>query len=98
LQLDLKTQRAKVNRDYREYLSKRRLSTAGGLQELLCIEWEALAMWLANIQDQRTTHRDARRRLRAFRARVMAAASAILSGQAKDVPLEGPLRRASNYG
>lgn len=32
--------------------------------------------------------------MRAFRARVMAAASAILSGQAKDVPLEGPLRRA----
>jgi hypothetical protein len=37
LQLDLKTQRTKVNRDYSEYLSKLRLSTAGGPQELMCI-------------------------------------------------------------
>jgi hypothetical protein len=34
LQLDLKTQRTKVNRDYSEYLSKLRLSTAGGPQSL----------------------------------------------------------------
>jgi hypothetical protein len=67
-------------RDFGDHLAHMRLATAGGPQELLCIEYTALGLWLATIQEGRVTSRT-RERLRLFRSAVMAAASEILMGR-----------------
>ena len=93
LELDLKYHRGKVQREYKEFTERLRLPTAGGPQELLCIEWTALGLWLATIQGERTTSDTTRTRLRIFRSQVMAAASAILLGQAEAIALVEPRGR-----
>jgi hypothetical protein len=81
-----------LRRDYAEHILTLRLPTSGGPQELLCVEYEALALWLATVHDGKAGERS-RDRIRAFRAQVMAAASDILMGRLQPVPLEA--RRGS---
>jgi len=92
LRLEVRQQRARVNRDYPEYTEKLRLQTDGGPQELLCIEWTALGLWLATIHHEKTAD-EARKRLRAFRVAVMTAASLILQGKAEAMALTKPARQ-----
>lgn len=87
LELDARPQRARLRREFAEHVRELRLPTAGGPQDLLCVEYEALALWLATMQTSRVgeRHRD---RIRTFRAQVMAAASDILMGRLQPVPLD----------
>ncbi len=95
LEVDVRSQRARLQRDFAEHIIRMRLPTAGGVQELLCVEYEALALWLATIQAGKASERF-RRRLREFRTQVMAAATDILMGRLQPVPLEDQRRgRAS---
>jgi len=93
LELEVRPQRARVQRDYAEHVDKFRLPTDGGPQTLLCVEYEALALWLATTQGSKSNARF-RERLRFFRAQVMAAASDILMGRLQPVPLEERRRAA----
>lgn len=86
IELDLRRQRERVRRDYPDHIERLRLATAGGPQELLCIEYEALGLWLATVQGKSKNERQ-QERLRLFRRLVMAAASDILMGRLKPVPM-----------
>ncbi len=94
IEVDVRTQRPRLQREYAEHLARIRLPTTGGPQELLCIEYEALGLWLATIQTQRVSDRT-RSRIRYFRAQVMAAASDILLGRAHPLTLDERRQRRS---
>jgi hypothetical protein len=87
LDLDPRSQRMRAQRDYAEYVEKFRLPTDGGPQELLCIEYEALALWISSAQEGKATPA-AQARLRRFKMLVMAGASDILMGRSTPVPME----------
>jgi len=87
LELDTRSQRARAQRDYAAHVDTYRLPTAGGPQELLCIEREALALWIATAQEGKAAP-GARDRLRRFRRLVMAGATAILTGKSLPVPFD----------
>lgn len=94
--VDVRWQRPRLLRDFAEHVTRLRLPTQGGPQELLCISYDALGLWLATIQAERTSER-VRERIREFRRLVMAAASDILAGKLKPVPLN-ERRRAARGG
>jgi hypothetical protein len=50
LGLDVRVQRRRAQRDFAEHVDKLTLRTNGGDQELVCLEYEALALWLATAQ------------------------------------------------
>jgi len=93
LELEVRPQRARLQRDYADHVDKFRLPTDGGPQTLLCVEYEALALWLATAQSGKASARF-RERLRLFRAQVMAAASDILMGRLQPIPMEERRRAA----
>jgi hypothetical protein len=93
LSLDARSQRARVQREYPGHIEKFRLPTDGGPQELLCIEYEALALWIATAQDGKATPL-AQERLRRFRALVMAGASDILLGRSTPMPFDERRQRS----
>lgn len=97
LELDARPQRARLRREFAEYVRELRLPTTGGAQDLLCVEYEALALWLATMQPSRVGERH-RERIRLFRVQVMAAATDILTGRLQPVPLDARRRTGGNGG
>jgi hypothetical protein len=89
LDVDDKTQRVKLRRDYDECLAELRLPTVKGERPMLCIEFEALGAWVSTIQDLRVGEAQ-RERVRAFRKQVWRAASAILMGVHQPLTLPVP--------
>lgn len=85
LELDVRVQRRRAQRDYAEHVDKLTLSTKGGMQELACLEYEALALWLATIGNS-SNDSVIQERIKRLRRQVMAAASDIMTGKLQPVP------------
>jgi hypothetical protein len=87
LSLQARPQRARVQRDYPEHVEKLKVPTQGGPQDQVCIEYEALGLWIATAKDGKAGE-EAQYRLNRFRALVMAGASDILLGISKPITFE----------
>jgi hypothetical protein len=92
LDVDDKTQRIRVKRDYPQQIEDLALPTTKGERPMVCIEWEALGGWLASIQETRIGEAQ-RERLRVFKRRVWRAASDILQGKHPATALPDPASR-----